>query len=258
MKSQEYVKLLDQNRTWKVLEWICGYDPCDSRMTYYSIQKDTTINDTLYQELNWSFLREDTTEQMVFKWNGEQEEILYDFKLLKGDTVRWLGQSMGPLVVDSVYQILIENDFRKCISFEEYGGFSEIWIEGIGSNYGVLTPGFYVSLIDAGYELQCVFDGGNPIFGYCDPLNIRQGTHLDSKLDVYFLSSSNALSIKGMKSSESVLQIFGINGSMRDVFRLSFGGEDILVNLEDYEEGIYIYRIVSKGQSDQGKFLITK
>lgn len=256
--SQEYVKLLNQDRTWKILYWVCGYDPCDSQNRYYSIQKDTIINDTLYQELDGYFLREDTIQQIVFKRNGEHDEILYDFKLLKGDTVDWLGQSWNSLIVDSIYQISIENKSRKCIAFKEHEGFNEIWIEGIGSNYGILFPGFYLSLIDAGYELLCVFDGNNPIYGGCNPLNIPSNTNLDSYLEVSFISSLEALSIKGMKCSEFVLQIFGINGSVLDIYQLSSEGDELLVNLRDYKEGIYIYRIISQEQTDQGRFLITK
>jgi hypothetical protein len=256
---QKYSKLLDPNRTWKIMEWVCGYDPCDSWENYYSISRDTLINNALYQEISEVFLREDTLDQKVFQWNGEQEEMLYDFKLQKGDTVNWLGHSWDPLLVDTVYEMSIENTTRKCIAFKENAGFNEVWIEGIGSNYGVIFPGFYLTLIDAGSELRCVFDGVRPIYGDCFPMNIHPpSSALESNPEVIFLPDQNALSITGLKGSVFVLQIFGINGSLKDVIRSKSGEHNVIVNLKDYGRGIHIYRISCEGKFSQGKFLILK
>jgi hypothetical protein len=257
--SQEYIKLLDINRTWKVSYWICGDGPCDGWESLYSIQNDTLINDTLYYELDGYFLREDTAEQIVFRWNGVHEEILYDFKLSKGDTVKNLEGLGDPIIVDSVYEIAINNTLRKCIAFSERDGFNEVWIEGIGSNYGVLTPCFYLSLTDAGYELLCVFEGILPIYGDCSPLEIRQDPFVNQHTpEIKFISSSNSLSIKRLQNSGIILKVFGINGSLRDVFKLSPEVNDVIISLSDYEEGIYIYRAIYEGKFCYGKFMVTK
>jgi hypothetical protein len=105
-------------------------------------------------------IREDTIAEKVYckipyqgspnpwdPWQGE-EFLLYDFSVGINETVSfftlwpWLWYpEMKSLVVESIDEILIDNQYRKRINFKSFPGIKESWIEGIGSSHGIFFPG---------------------------------------------------------------------------------------------------------------------
>ncbi len=262
VQCQAYSKLLEYDKTWNIMHWTCGYGPCSNHTYVYSIEKDSIINDMVYHEIDGRLLREDTVEMKVYQWHDyfEEDKLLYDFTLSKGDSVDILERYDQLLVVDSVYEILFNDEPRKYIDFKEVDGFDEFWIEGIGSNYGVLYPGFYLSLIDAGFELLCVFQGDSLIFqnsGSCFISNVSVEKEIYNETKVVFTENPFRLNLKGFNGPNIILQIFDIKGVMTDQIKFNSDSQSSIV-LSGYEPGLYVYRILDNNNPTQGKFIIHK
>lgn len=121
------------------------------------VYNDTTIynvyetHDSLRQD--WTqigYLKEDTIAKKVYysEWWPEEIGLLYDFNLVVGDTVTidnyYVGFEDVLLICDSVVPILINGNSRNQFFFSTpyTNGISDIWIEGIGSKFGLLNSGF--------------------------------------------------------------------------------------------------------------------
>ena len=135
-------------------------------------QGDTTIGDYTYKKVYmqngdsiadfnrasyFAAIREDTIAEKVYCVNptygipytdarDEREVLLYDFYVNTRDTVCyysfWSGEFIKQ-IVESIDSVLIDNQYRKKINFiNDYWGYPESWIEGIGSTRGVFFAGF--------------------------------------------------------------------------------------------------------------------
>lgn len=126
----------------------------------------TLCGDTTIHQQNWSkvyLVSTDTNQQVMWSiykgalrsegkksWFIPAETsdtvLLYDFDLEAGDTFTLthpLSTFTEKIVVDFTEEVFIGNALRKVIHFESYpwGYEHEYWVEGIGSNLGLLNRG---------------------------------------------------------------------------------------------------------------------
>ena len=96
IKSQDYIKLIESNKTWNVIYYVCGYAPCSWWTNALTFGKDTLINGKTYSEVlaSWRisgdfrpsgyYIREDTIAMKTFMLDNNtcmDEILLYDFTL---------------------------------------------------------------------------------------------------------------------------------------------------------------------------------
>jgi hypothetical protein len=134
-------------------------------------------SDSLQQE--WIYegtIREDTINKQVFYKYGEIEGLIYDFSLEVGDTVQvdnqYFNYHVVSLVVDSIDMVDVNGIIRK--RFFLFGIQNpmmdpyypdEIWIEGIGSNFGIMYSGAGVFGWGGGtVKLLCASQNDNTIY----------------------------------------------------------------------------------------------
>ena len=122
------------------------------------------------------FIREDTITKLIYFNDGEEEGLIYDFSLEVGDTVQlenhYIDHYIAPLVCDSIDQVYINGEaknrfylFNALWSAKDPYYPDEIWIEGIGSNYGILYSGFGVAGGAGGtVSMLCCSQNGNTIY----------------------------------------------------------------------------------------------
>jgi hypothetical protein len=152
---------------------------------YYSItiSGDTLINSQTYHKLTTPYIqsfstgncagvvttgykgaiRQDTTNRKVFfiPPSNNAEELLYDFTIQVGDTVRGYTetQAMPPDIVQSIDSVLVGNTYRK--RWKINTGYGINLIEGIGSTFGLIerSPGSVVDV--GGYIITCFQQNGS-------------------------------------------------------------------------------------------------
>ena len=93
----------------------------------------------------------------------DNEVLLYDFSLQADEQIQLLDLATGSTVtrtVDSVTVINIAGADRKFIYFnpDQFGEAGEFWVQGFGSNYGVLWRA-YQPASDLGFALACFQHG---------------------------------------------------------------------------------------------------
>ena len=151
--AQEYVPIIQEGNVWNTLDvTVSMYNTYYNNIIWFS--GDTIIDDVRYAKLMgttnggaphlFSVLREDDGKVWE-RLNNQREILLYDFTANVGDTLRcglWADEYYY-YIVDSISVEHIGGVDRKMLWFGlEYTWFhptaAETWIEGIGSDLGLL------------------------------------------------------------------------------------------------------------------------
>lgn len=185
--SQEYLPIINESNNWSVVSGGMGaiMKVCCVETNHYRFEGDTTIQTIDYKKILSStdsinqiwktigFIREDKVQKKVWLRDLEnQEGLVYDFDLSLGEEITlynpffWEENTYQVAKIDS---ILIQSQFRKTITLK-IGGWEEKWIEGIGSEFGIINSNI-LGLAGGFSELLCFSDNEiqyiNPKFQTC-------------------------------------------------------------------------------------------
>ena len=140
----------------------------------YKIEGDTLLDGVSYKVMyttrnedltGWSVcgvIRETEDKQVLYRRDGASyDEILYDFSMEVGDTIIMSGSGFYPdwMFVIETNEILVNGEPRQQIVLEyPFGnGEQEVWIEGIGSLYGIVDSGS-LFLTGGSTNLLCYYE----------------------------------------------------------------------------------------------------
>ena len=187
MKAQDYHPIVEDGKQWNVL-FSYPWSPPEPQHKYtdiYKIEGDTLVDGMSYKVMYttrnedltgwnlWGFLRE-TEDGQVFsrRPSTSDEQLLYDFSMEVGDTICMcdFGYSECCMVVIEKGEILVNGEPRQQIVLEyPFGsGVEEVWIEGIGSLYGIIDPGS-LFLMGGSTDLLCYYEDGDLIWQNTTP-----------------------------------------------------------------------------------------
>lgn len=175
--SQSNYQIADSTKEWNTVN--TGLNPgsiieCNGTTTNF-FGGDTLVNgfnylivleteDTLQSEpVHVGLLREDTVTKQVFFKMEEDEGLVYDFNINVGDIIfidnYYIYSPNIRLCCDSIDTVVINGQNKRRFYFNYFpsqGLYDEIWIEGIGSNHGLLFNGYLAAGISgAGHQLSC-------------------------------------------------------------------------------------------------------
>ena len=183
--STPYHPIVEDGKQWNVL-FSYPWSPPEPQHKYtdiYKIEGDTLLDGVSYKVMYatrnenltgwnlWGFLRE-TEDGQVFsrRPSASDEQLLYDFSMQVGDTIIMNGNGFYPdqMFVVETNEILIGGEPRKQIVLEYPWGAQEIWIEGIGSLYGIIDSGS-LFLTGGSTDLLCYYEDGDLIWQNTTP-----------------------------------------------------------------------------------------
>jgi hypothetical protein len=262
--AQTQFPIVQQDNEWNVLIVTEGSNSLDS--TYhtvnYRINGDTTLNNQAYKKIynsmeefpaNWTYygaIREDNQKVWFLSASNNPEALLYDFDLNVGDTINILHD---PMIVDSIIDKPINNEDRKHIYFSYYDSIiKEVWIEGIGSNKGFLSPGSGFA-VGGRYWLLCMKEQAstvymNPNFNHC----FMASGISENKSSVFHLYPNPAnnqvkITVADNLMIESI-SIIDMNGKRLKEFEHT----DAELDLSGIPGGVYIIQLIhNKGKTHQ-------
>jgi hypothetical protein len=177
--------------------------------------------------------------------NTSVETLLYDFTASVGDTLCF-GHPGNCFVLDSISMVQIGGvDRRKFWFGLEYDGLGnprakETWVEGIGSDFGLLWSGYY-GVYDGWHCLLCFHQYGelvwqNPEYNTCTyPYDAVEGNK-DSEITLYPNPANDVLHIVGTQDHASV-NVFSIDGKIVKKIEIDDNAE---INISDLQPGLYI------------------
>ncbi len=182
MKAQDYHPIVEDGKQWNVL-FTYPWSPPEPPHRYtdiYKIEGDTLVDGVPYKVMYatrnedltgwnlWGFLRE-TEDGQVFsrRPSTSDEHLLYDFSMEVGDTICMCDYGFYEccMVVVEKGEILVNEEPRQQIVLEyPFGnGEQEVWIEGIGSLYGIINSGS-LFLMGGSTDLLCYYEDGDLIW----------------------------------------------------------------------------------------------
>ena len=185
--SQKYHPIVNETNNWSVVSGGIGaiLKVCCVETNHYKFEGDTTIQTTDYKKIlsstdsinqTWGtigFIREDTIQKKVWIRDlGNQEGLVYDFDLSLEEEITLYNPFFWDTItykVSEIDSILIQTEYRKTFILNN-GSWEEKWIEGIGSEFGIVSSNIF-GLAGGFRELLCFSDNNilyvNPIFETC-------------------------------------------------------------------------------------------
>ena len=260
MQAQEYVPMIQEGNEWHTLDaQVCGPQSKGGYNTLvHQIAGDTLIEGVRYTKVMESLndvgtptlaalLREEDGKIWDRYLNGS-EMLLYDFTANVGDSL--ICGYGDYFVVDSISIEQIGGVDRKKFWFgleydfigEPYA--METWIEGIGSDLGLLFCGSYF-FCGGYYRALCFHQNGelvwqNPEYNAC--LITDVGEILDNELTAYPNPAYNLVRINGVEVAE--VQVYNALGQMVKTVK-----DSNEISVAGLPEGIYVMRIMD----DEGR-----
>jgi hypothetical protein len=192
-------------------------------------------------------IREDTSARkvLIILPNQTNENVLYDFTLNIGDTLKTVQDSLfytgSCIVVGSIDSILIGSTYRKKWNFNSTCVLPFPIIEGIGSLGGLIDP---LGVFERGATLICYNDTGihfdNPFYGSpfgCD--TVYQAVHeIPGMVTVYLfpIPADNTLNIEFSTPTHVDIIVTDIYG--RKILQQVISDNEVL-NVSGIPQGIY-------------------
>ena len=257
--AQSYIPLVDTNKVWNVVT-DHNFGAKETHVVFF--ETDTLIGANMYKKINFSkipvyfqiftpiAIREDVSDKKVYALlSGFQEErIIYDFSLEEGDTFKsLLCQSEVEMIVDNIDQVsLFNGEQRKRFSFKNI---PEVWIEGIGSNYGVVHKYINYCGTDVSSKLLCYEEGEDLVYrdqfiDTCFVSNVSTNQMINKEsVSIYPNPSSNFINVvfESSKNENFVaFQIYDIGGKLVMQNENSLENiNEINLNISNLTQGVY-------------------
>ena len=281
--SQSVGPFLSDGKQWNVLyNEFCGpMQPEKYTTTCYKIEGDTLLDgfsykrmySTIYSDLtNWSLnsiLREDDDKVYYREYLADEvftdENLLYDFSLQPGDSIP-IDSYNDYLVLDSVCDIVVGNDtLRKYCFYYSIDGFhsddTEFWIEGIGSECGVVHVGDVI-MMGGNNTLLCYFYNEellwhNEYFDTCFYNNLGMYENENDNISVYPNPAKDHVRIELSDNSASQsIEIYSLDGRLVETFQET-SLHDNTIDISGLNAGMYIMKIrMADGREYEEKIII--
>ncbi|PCI93678.1 MAG: hypothetical protein COB15_15985 [Flavobacteriales bacterium] len=283
MKSQTYYPFPTNNSFWR-FNW--GIPGCISQFItdyQYQITGDTIIGLNNYHKLKTSgtfncrtpgvptkpsgyvgAYRNDILAKKVYiiEPDSINEQILYDFNLVAGDTIKGYMvkqaiNKIGPTyfaVIDSIDSLLINGNYRKRWNYSTNTSlsYSGNIIEGIGNTYDLL--GGLRSGFDDNGNLICHSKNGIIIYGTgsCTLVSTKEDINKIGTVEIYPNPTHSVLNIK--ISSSSNFKLFDLTG--KTLIKKQLSSNTNRLDVSKYPKGIYFYQLISEQGLNSGKLII--
>ena len=252
-QAQEYVPMIQEGNEWCTLEAIVCKDTEGHYNTLVNwLSGDTLINEVRFTKVMETLNGEGSPYQVALlreedgkvweTYNGNSEILLYDFTANVGDS---LVCGYGDyFVLDSISIEQIGGVDRKKFWFGLEYDFTgepyamETWIEGIGSDLGLLYCGSYY-FCGGYYRALCFHQDGeliwqNPEYDACVITSVEEIK--DKVISVYPNPAMETVTIDGVEASE--VQVYNALGQLVKTVQ---GSNEI--NVSGLPAGIYSIRV---------------
>ncbi len=282
--GNEYHKFSGKNATWNsITTGAMGYP--HEWQTIYTLEDTVEFNGLKYLEVKsgasyWNTntigaLREDTLTKKVHYYNYYQEVVLYDFSLNVGDSIFYGKESENPQsiyykVVDSIGTIDLSGELRKIwyLTTSMYN-MKDIWIEGIGSVYrhGLLNPinpdiptnasSTYFGCYK--YENTLYFNRAVTNSEVCPCsqwlVSVSEVKSKSTEIKLFPMPTKDKLNIYFGNTTYDFLEIYTCNSKLIEKAKINFR-DNIELNLENFEKGIYFIKFTGKDNISLRKIVI--
>ena len=216
------------------------------------------------------YIRQDTFQRKIYLYDSSAHKdlVLYDFKLMAGDTLNRIVVNNGiynaSFVISSVDSILLRGVYRRIYYYPICAGSdSSAIIEGVGDICGLFAPPsncfeYFSSLNDFIQDFH-VYIGD---LSHLQCTNFSLGIAKIAKHNAYLspnpFHTSSTLSISDSRFKNGDLKIYDVMGRIvqQQIINPENSGSTI-INRDGLGDGLYFYRLTnSEGLMLTGKFVV--
>ena len=273
MQAQEYLPIAQKGNEWHTFE--TGIWQINNYVNWCS--GDTLIEDARYMKIMgtvndsypifYTLLREEDGKVWKRYSIAHPETLLYDFTASVGDTLR-IGDFAEEMVLDSISMVQIGDvDRRKFWFGLEYDDMGkprakETWVEGVGSDYGLLWSGYY-GIPDGWHCLLCFHQYGelvwqNPEYNTCTYPYDAVEENKDAEISVYPNPGNDMLNIRSALKNAFV-EVYDMNGRL--IHSQALTENVTVIDATDWAEGVYVWKVMvgtstgSVTEAESGKWI---
>jgi len=259
--------IVDENRIWSTLEVHCMPNGNNYSTYYIRFAEDTIIDGLSYKRMwhcneesqtNWNlygFIREDEDNKVFVRPPDYIEGLIYDFGCSVGDTIEtwniYLNNDTLHFVVTDIDSVLLLDGYRKRVTLLETNNqLEEVWVEGLGSYYGILNSGNNAYGGSCGsYEALCFESEGDLIYQHPDyntcyyDFSVSTEELAEERMSIYPNPAKDYVYLDFSEEGNREIDLFDLTGK---IFLKKFAsGNKVLLNLQELKMGIYFIKIVS-------------
>lgn len=262
--AQSANMIVEEGNLWSTLEIHCLPQGTSYSTYYIHFDADTLIEGLVYKKIercndeyleswdDYGFIRENEENRIFLRNPIDQEGMIYDFGVEPGDSLQakniFLNNDTLHFVVVGVDSVLLFNDYKKRIILYEYlNEKEEIWIEGLGSYYGILNScnNAYGSACGS-YEAMCYENNGTLIYQHPDydvcfySSLVGSGNSLAQEIKIYPNPAKQSFTVEFPNEVSSAIEVYKINGEK--ILEKMLTDKKVVVFLHDEDKGIYVIR----------------
>ena len=273
MQAQEYLPIAQKGNEWHTLSTtLFGYS---NYVNWCS--GDTIIGDVRYMKIMgtlddgyphlFTVLKEEGGKVWKRHLNTSMETLLYDFTANVGDTLCF-GEPGASFVLDSISMVQIGDvDRRKFWFGLEYDGLGnprakETWVEGVGSDFGLLWSGYY-GVYDGWHCLLCFHQRGeliwqNPEYNTCTYPYDAVEENKETGISVYPNPGNNTLNICAAVTMwqpyNARIEIYDLSGKL--IHNQQITDNITAIKTSAWPSGTYIWKVIANGkEAESGKWI---
>ena len=262
-------QLVDEGNQWN----IAIYPTFSPNTSSYSVKigGDTVLNSQDYNLVYYSndslntvwnlaniFLRQDSSKQVFYKEGNSDEGLLYDFNLQINDTFEIDEFCVLKVIeIDSVY--LNNGEIRKRLKLGVKGNpdwGTEYWIDGIGSNFGVISH-FWFCYYDYSEGFLCFYQNEELMYPENLPTCFITGIEeldLDSGINIYPSPFFDNLILED--KSLTIKSYILLNNLGESILKGKINGATVSIETSNVSTGFYYLLLENKDGRKYSKKLI--
>ena len=265
-------QLVIEGKQWNIE--LSGVTPEPSTFKL-KIQGDTVINNIAYKKIirsqdfgdsGWfqidQYLREDDSKKVYLKTGSDPEFVLYDFSLNKGDFLV-LSPTCGLAVTAVDMVTLSDGSQRKRMKVESTANpedEGDYWIEGVGSQGGLLTHFALHCLDEYGERLLCHYAPDGALLFPDDPPFCFTSSiielSLNDAIQVFPNPAQEYLFIENEKPTKPIQSISIFNTIGQQLYQNQLDSHQNVISLLNFPKGIYLLVIEMEDGKGYSKRII--
>ncbi len=271
--SQNQNYLVSENALWSTVEVHCLPNGNLYSSYHNKMEGDSVLGNLTYKKLwrcnsesldDWFFyglIREDDQHKVFYKPIGYNEGLIYHFGVEEGDTVFALNTGLNSMdtlhfKVTTIDSVELLDGFKMRIILHEFNNDKEeVWIEGMGSLYGLLNScNNAYGAVCGGYESLC-FEKNNVLIYQNASYNTCHYSALvdvmenaGSPFKIYPNPAKDLINIQlddlALLKNDLKVELYSMNGKKISEKKLVKNKNALYLPLVN--QGFYILRIKSK------------
>lgn len=220
-------------------------------MVYVNIRKVEipSVNDVNTYQTYTGAIRQDTLNKKIYivPTDSTSEKLLYDFSLNVGDTVVSFLNETCPAIetIGAIDSIIVNGNYHRRLHLQ--GGCSGIqiyYIEGIGSNFGLIFPnntGNLSNLICTKVNNQTYYPDSSTS---CDLVTSVSSLDIDMAIDIYPNPSNNEINIiipDTEKLTSNIITLLSPLGQILITEKIN--SQKSIIDISSLPKGLYLLTI---------------